>query len=161
MSEPIDELKGIASELTAFQKSFESSECFKQLERLKEVASDVGQSWSRSWLGYQSLVYYSNLKAPPPGHHFSSEWGFHPGISDTTGDWREFEIGVVEGEIRSRAGNPDLSAAKGTAKIGLGLFLEKKESLGSILNALNSTSSDPYLHKLLDEANALLPTSQL
>jgi predicted nucleotide-binding protein len=156
MSEAIDELKAIASELTAFQESFDSSESFKLLERLKRAASDVAQSWSRSWLGYHSHVYYSDLATPPPGHHFSIEWGFDPALGETTGDWREFKAGVVEREVYRRAGDPDLSTAKRTSKTGKSLFLSKKETLVSILHALVSTSNEPYWQKLLEEANGVI-----
>lgn len=155
MSDPIDELKAIASELVAFQESFESSESFRLLERLKEVAAQTDKSWSRSWMGYHSRVYHSDLNAPPPGHHFSSEWGFDPLSGDTVGDWKEFKDEVIEAEIHRRAGNLDLSAAKEAAEVGRRLFHEKQETIVSILHSLGPTPGS-YLSKLLDEANAII-----
>lgn len=156
MSEPIDELRTIASGLMAFREDFEGNKDYKILDDLKQVAAEVGRSWSRSWLGYQACVYYSDLNPPPPGHHFSSEWGFDP-FSETTGEWVEFTSEQIEEEIHRRAGDPDLSGSRNISKKGLELFLEKKEALVSILQAQVAISKDDaYLAKLLVEANAVI-----
>jgi hypothetical protein len=159
MSEPIDELKVITADLSNFSESFRSADFMKTLDRLREAAQQVGQSWSGSWEGYQAHVYYANLKPPPPGHHFSSEWGLAVGVTSalggTHGDWRELPAEQVEAEIYRRAGNPDLVAARKAAEAGTTLFNKRKEDLLSILHALAASSSQPYLQKLLDEANAV------
>jgi hypothetical protein len=49
-------------------------------------------------LGYQASVYYNDLQTPPPGAHFSQEWGLMDrfGIQGTTGDWREFRTKEIK-----------------------------------------------------------------
>jgi hypothetical protein len=153
MSEPIEELKAIASRLTTFYESFESEDSYKSLEILKAKCGEISQSWSRSCIGYHANVYYNGLEPPPPGRHFSSEWGFDQ-FGDTAGGWMEYKAGIVETEIHRRSGNPDLSSMKEIAEAGHSLFLEMQETILSILHATDSI--DPYIQKLLDEANSII-----
>ena len=71
-------------------------------------------------MGYHARVYYNGFKTPPPGHHFSIEWGLNEDASDgTRGDWREYDPEVVSQHIIKQAGNPDLGSAKEVAVRGL------------------------------------------
>jgi Predicted nucleotide-binding protein containing TIR-like domain len=128
-------------------------EVLKPLELLEDSANEVAKAWGHSWFGYQSHVYYEGLKPPPPGAHFSSEWGFKALYSmGTTGDWEEFPRGVVEAEIRRRAGNPDLSqAAAESDKVRL-VFEQRRDDITSILRTANGKHEDQFLEKLLEEA---------
>lgn len=80
---------------------------------LEDAAEAVAKAWSGSSLGYHADVYYARPHSPPPGDHFSSEWGlmesFAPG---TSGDWREHDHDEVKAAVREAAGNPDLSMQK-------------------------------------------------
>ena len=38
---------------------------------LYKASNEVGQSWSKSWLGYQANVYYRNFRTPGEGDYFS------------------------------------------------------------------------------------------
>src|SRR5579872_6041671 len=100
MSELTAELKGIHQELETFVDSYDASIGATSVNALEEAANAAGKAWSQSWLGYQSRVYYRNLQPPPPGAHFSSEWGFKQlhSIPTTTGDWVEFPEDAVEAE---------------------------------------------------------------
>jgi len=90
MSETIAELKGIYDEVQSFIESLGRPEIVKPLEALEKSASEVGKAWGHSWLGYQSRVYYEELKPPPAGAHFSSEWGFQGFSMGTRGAWVPF-----------------------------------------------------------------------
>ncbi|MGB9151125.1 MAG: hypothetical protein WCB36_12855, partial [Burkholderiales bacterium] len=81
----------LANELTSYAE-LDSPE----IDFLIEVAKEVGKSWSGSWLGYHSLIYYEGFKIPPPGARFSQEWGFMAtAFPKTTGDWHEFSAEAV------------------------------------------------------------------
>src|SRR5581483_11988767 len=103
MSELISELKNIYDELLAIVESFEKAEIAGPLDALENSANQVEKAWGHSWLGYQAYVYYEGLKPPPPGAHFSSEWGFK-GLHTmgTRGNWQQFPEDVVEAEIKKR-----------------------------------------------------------
>ena len=65
------EIYKIADNLLKQSKRIEK----KELNKLEETAINVGKSWSGSWLGYHSRVYYRDLQPVPPGARFSKEWG--------------------------------------------------------------------------------------
>jgi len=72
----------------------------RPLYNLMKAAEEVGKSWSGSWMGHHSRVYYKDLQLVPPGAHFPEE---------IVGNWVEYEFeGVVEA-IYEMADNPDCS----------------------------------------------------
>jgi hypothetical protein len=79
----------------------------------------------------------------------------HHRLLGTVSAWKEFKVDYVKAEIYRRAGDPDLSAAQKASETGTALFSDKKENLLSILHASIASSAEPYLQKLLDEANGI------
>src|SRR2546430_2509664 len=75
-------------------------------------------------------IYYSGFKPPPPGAHFSSEWG--PERSHD--EWTEYSYDVVRDAILERAGKPDLARLET-------LFAELKARFDRDRNALDSILS--------------------
>lgn len=148
------ELRDIYKELQSFADGTEAADITKPLAALEKSANTVGKAWSHSWLGYQSKVYYQNLNPPPPGAHFSSEWGFIDGVGGlcTYGDWKEYDADAVKNEIAQKAGSPDLGSAKESAKRGMKLFDEKRDQIVSILETANSRRKDSFLERLREEA---------
>ncbi len=73
--EPHEELLEIADRLEGLSQPATVPEVKEPLERLEEAAIRIGKAWSGSCLGYHSRIYYRDLTPPPPGAHFSSEWG--------------------------------------------------------------------------------------
>jgi hypothetical protein len=153
MSEVVTELKGIYEELQSFAESFNNPEIAKPLDALEKSASEVGKAWGHSWLGYQSHVYYEGLEPPPPGANFSSDWGFMDlPITGTRGHWVQFPEGVVETEIKKRAGKATTTKAREAADKGRKFFEEKRDDVISILQTAKALHADPFLEKLLEEA---------
>src|SRR5205823_3445533 len=108
MSELADRLFALAEQLDALGKEHQSSNVSEPLRRLRDAANEIGHSWSGSWLGYQSRVYYAGLQPTPPGAHFSIEWGFQDlsyGLDiGTRGDWEEYTLDSIRHVIFSNAG---------------------------------------------------------
>jgi hypothetical protein len=153
MSEAVTELKGIYAELRSFADSFNNPEIAKPLDALEKSATEVGKAWGHSWLGYQSHVYYEGLEPPPPGANFSSEWGFMDvPFGGTSGDWVQFPEGAVETEIKKRAGKPNTTEAQEAADKGRKFFEQKRDDVISILQTAKALHADPFLEKLLEEA---------
>ncbi|MBI4962478.1 MAG: nucleotide-binding protein [Desulfomonile tiedjei] len=148
MSELIDELLHIDSELRDFVKKYKRPEIDEPLKRLTKACEEVGKAWSRSWIGYQANVYYADLEPPPPGDHFSAEWGFE----SSSGDWHEYDHDGVRNFIHEKAGNPDLKAAHDLEKEGGSLIDNKRSEIISILETVLSLRQDPFLNSLKDEA---------
>ena len=155
MTDAITELRDIHQELEAFLASGNAQAVDAPLDALEESANQVGKAWGGSWLGYQSNVYYADLRPAPPGAHFSSEWAFLGAFQGTTGDWQEYDRDTVKHEVVSRARSPDLEPGKAAANIGRELFEQKRDQLLSILEAAKPSGVDKFIEQLLEEAGKL------
>lgn len=81
----------------------------READVLIESATEIGKSWSGSWFGYHSRVYYENFEPPPPGAVFSQEWGLMESLSmGSRGAWHEYRFDDVVALIEKRAGNPSI-----------------------------------------------------
>lgn len=126
-----------------------------QLEALSDLADRFGKAWSGSNLGYHAFVYYRDFEAPPPGSHFSVEWGLERSWPSrgTSGDWVENSYDSVRAEIRERAGSPPLEAA---AEKGKGDRAEldsfKQDVVSALTVASAQNSGDQFLTDLLSRA---------
>ena len=123
------------------------------LIRLDNAANTIGKAWSGSWLGYQASVYYNNLQPPPPGAHFSQEWGLMDryGIQGTTGDWREFGPEALEEVIHEIAGNPDIEILRKVSEEVAHTFESLKADMLSIVTTALSDETDPFLVNLKEQ----------
>jgi predicted nucleotide-binding protein len=157
-----DELFEIAEQLDSIRARFEVAEVKVPLENLENAANNVGKTWSGSWLGYHSRIYYRNFQSPPPGAHFSQAWGpMHYFTDGTTGDWTEYEYDKVRKTIYDMAGNPDLKVIRKLAEAARSSIEDKRlEILSSISTAMNQRP-DPFLSKLREELDeASVPTAR-
>lgn len=158
MNHLIDELTAAHTSLAQAAQASADPADSKFLAALEDAASQVGRSWSGSWLGYHSRVYYKGLRPPPPGAHFCVEWGFLSAISSGThGDWVEYEYDAVVAEIYRRAGNPDLSHARELAEQADAALEHGRDQVVGILELAHATRADPFISRLLDDAKASAP----
>lgn len=126
------------------------------LTALREASAAVRRAFSGSWQGYHSRVYYADFAVPPPGAHFSQEWGLMDAFSmGTTGDWREYPFDFVRDYILELAGNPDLTFAEdAAAKADARFSAAKSEALSIFQNELEG-GADSFLENLRDQINEL------
>jgi hypothetical protein len=112
------ELHGVYERLQEYADQATQPAIEGPLKALERTAEDVGRASSGSWLGYHALVYYQNLKLPPPGAHFSAEWGLVTvySVRHSQGEWVEYPFDQVKDAILTKAGNPDLGAARQLAE---------------------------------------------
>lgn len=124
---------------------------FAALDSLTDASDVIGKSFSGSWLGYHSRVYYAGFKPPPSGSQFSQEWGINKNelISmGTRGDWREYAFDEVIQRIYELAGNPSLEMIRADCEQACLLFDHLKSEIISILEIEISENNDPFLVKL-------------
>ena len=89
MKDIISELKRIKEKCSKIEFEFEKDEIVHIKSNLEMSISQISRAWSNSWLGYQAYVYWKNFTIPPPGYHFSIEWGFHENFyGPTPGKWQ-------------------------------------------------------------------------
>lgn len=148
-------LQEIISNLESVDRSWSQEEINRPLDKLTSAIATVARSHGGSWLGWQALVYYSGFQPPPPGHHFSSEWGKDTSLSmfgeGTQGDWAEYTQETVVQHINELADNPDLGHVQQLAGETASTFDSAKLEIESMLRALISNTSDKYYESLLDE----------
>ena len=108
-----DDLFAVARKLSDRCNRLEDTDFSKSLDKIEEAANQVGKSWSGSWLGYHSCVYYERFAEPPIGARFSQEWGL-TSIGDTV--WREYRFDDVIDKIKEIAGNPDITPQEKESK---------------------------------------------
>jgi hypothetical protein len=111
--EPHEELLEIADRLEKLSQAAMVPEIKDALERVEDAASTIGKAWSGSCLGYHARIYFRSLEPPPPGAHFSPEWGMEDSwpINATTGDWVEYDPDAIKTTILRNAGNQNLDLA--------------------------------------------------
>ena len=106
-----EELFSLAANLKKVADDTETDQISKPLAALEDAAKTIGRSFSGSWQGYHSRVYYEGFSPPPPGAHFSQEWGLMDSYMSrlgSHGDWREYDSEEVSVRIHELAGMPSL-----------------------------------------------------
>ena len=105
-------------------------------------------------MGYHAYVYYAGLASPPPGAHFSQEWGLMQAFSGgTVGEWVEFDPDEVEVAIKEAAGNPDMTPA---SSLSAEIAAEFETSRMDVLSVLEPRKAkDQLLQRLWDRLDKL------
>lgn len=163
MSELHEELLQIADKIELYAQEAKQENIILPLSKLAEAANSVGKAWSGSWLGYHASIYYNNFQVPPPGDHFSQEWGMEELFDQrdgTTGDWREYKNDDVIKAIHVLADNPNLDSARELSEKAENAFDTEKHEVLSLLSTILSEKSDPFISNLKDDVEKLDVLSQ-
>ena len=135
------------------------------LQRLGKAAKEIGKAWSGSWTGYHANVYYRDLQPPPPGAHFSTEWGGMESsfLKGTTGPWTEYDRTSVVKAIYRLAGNPNMTTVETFNRSAGRYFDRAKNSLLSIIDIELSSFPSEFLatQKAVVAGLTLLSESEL
>ncbi len=156
----IQELFDIADKLEALSKDQTVSNFQPDLQKILDACDEIGKSASGSWLGYHANVYYSNFAPPPPGDHFSTEWGLMDIFGDfgSEGDWHQVPTEVVIEHIYSLCGNPELKTPEDAAKVLISEYDRLASEAQSILStAIKEHSDDKFLQEILDTISIAKP----
>ena len=156
------ELFDIAAKLSAAAETGDAETIVGPLSALEAAAKVVGRAFSGSWQGYHSRVYYADLATPPPGAHFSQEWGLMDNYMTSLGsrgEWQEYDGERVKAHIRESAGNPDLTQADEASTSAADIFESAKSDLLSILENELIDGSDAFLENLKSQVEKLAPMS--
>ena len=156
MNEMIDDFSQLSMELDTIISESRFDEFEKPLKKLEQAAKQIEKSWSGSYLGYHSRVYYEKFQVPPPGANFSSEWGLMGSFLDgTTGNWKEFTYDYVHSKIFEMSGDPDLKNVRKLAQKARELFEAKRREINSILNNLSESQKDSFIENLQSEIEGM------
>jgi predicted nucleotide-binding protein len=150
-----EQLRTAASELehAATERSESDAEA---VQRVIEAADRIGHAWSGSNIGYHSRIYYTSFETPPPGIHFSSEWGrMGGGLQGTTGQWAEYQRDAVTDTIFTFAGDIDLEPIKSKTAHLRTAYESAQDTAISILSAYLQFSDDTYIASLKEKIERL------
>ena len=148
MSAASEELFEVADRLDSVSVRGKAPEVEDPLRALEAAADQVGKTWSGSFIGYHSRVYYHGLEPPPPGAHFSPEWGFVQVFGqDTRGQWEENDFDSVQRAIRRAAGDPDLDLAQRLAEEAREAFEDSRAEVVSILSVMPEERDDTIVEQ--------------
>lgn len=132
---------------------------YSEIMKLVDESGKVAPSWSGSWLGYHSCVYYENLEAPPAGAHFSTEWGLDDRVGilgmGSTGNWIEYSHADIVSYIEQRAGNPDLSGPARESVRAKEAIEDVKSNILSLIHSQGNLVEDHFLKKLMEEMEGI------
>ena len=148
------ELIKLSDEIDDYLKTHKDDKFFQQLNSLQETAENIGMSWSQSWLGYHSCVYYNNFCPPPHGAVFSPQLGLepYPYINPTNGEWVAYNYSDVIEYILESSGNVNLDELGATSRTTLEFFEEKKAVVISELSIFTKKiPDDKYVNDLSDK----------
>lgn len=156
-----EELFDIAKKLNAVGAAADRANIREPLNALQKAADELKRSFSGSWLGYHSRVYYAGLNPAPPGANFSQEWGLEElfGNLGSRGDWEEFDPESVKAIIYQKASDPDLTSARKAATEAAKAFDAFKSDIISVLETETGDIPDKFLLRLKDDIDKLEPLS--
>lgn len=98
MSKIYTTLKKLKSEIKIFESllSKKLDTYPKILDELMKRVGTIEESWSKSWIGFHSSLYYGDFEKPPAGDVFNIEWG---SINDFSDKWQDRQYKDVSSVI--------------------------------------------------------------
>lgn len=155
-----NELQKIADKLI----SYEDVDLDK-LDEFLNINDNVAKSFSGSWLGYHSRVYYKGFNRPPAGAVFSSEWGMMDAFSmGSRGDWVEYQYDYVIDYIYNQANNIDLDDyEKNSIEASTTFENCKSDVLSIVYSNRDNIKDDKFLTDLIEkiEKSSVLKRSDI
>ena len=99
--EILEKLEGLINE---FKRDYGENlvELVQISDKIMNACNKIERSWSGSFAGWHSTMYYKNFEPPSLGNRFSGEWGGIYGIPD---GWHERTPEEVVQEIERLVGN--------------------------------------------------------
>lgn len=149
------ELESISEHMRTLAERRDDPEVSKPLSKWETAASKVEAAWSGSNLGYHATVYYADFAPPPPGAHFSVEFGLMEGFDDGVGNWREYRREEVHDHIERLADYAEWIVPEAFSKEARAVFDEARSTTISTLSTYLAGHADPYIENLKSEIEAI------
>ena len=143
----LQELLQIANQLSKYE-DYNPPE----LDALEQAANSIGKSWSGSWLGYQSRVYYADFQLPPHGAVFLQD---RVHIAARGGNWKEYDFHEVVQFIHQKAGNSSTDLPAIYSKEAIEAFEQAKVSALSLVHANYDVASNKFTASLVAKIESL------
>jgi predicted nucleotide-binding protein len=155
MRDSLIEISDLKVKCTEALKIYDDPRIINIFEALDKSVENVARSWSKSWLGYQSHVYYVGFTSPQPYDCFSIERGFKGSFSNSVSEnWREYNSDQVFKIILSKANikQEDFDNFEKSFIPAKKAFQDSKDDFITLVEILYNGNNDKYLEKILNEA---------
>ncbi|KHT15061.1 TIR domain-containing protein [Pectobacterium brasiliense] len=142
------EVQKIADKLTPYENNE-----IDEVDNLIDITKEISKSFSGSWLGYHSRVYYRGFTPPPAGAVFSPEWGLMDAFSmGSVGDWVEYQHDYVIDYIHNESSNIELADfIKDSNKANAIFDVCKSDVLSLIHSNKDILGEDKFLTDLIEK----------
>lgn len=142
------ELQKIADNLTAFENNE-----LDEIDHLIDITEEISKSFSGSWFGYHSRVYYRDFNTPPSGAIFSAEWGLMDSFSmGSVGDWVEYQYDAVINYIHNEWNDNELDEYIKISNKANSIFeVCKSDTLSLIYSNKETLGEDKFLMDLIEK----------
>lgn len=160
MSDLLEDIDQIINGLDdLFQEGIEK-EIPKKLEQLKRATNAVGESSSKSWIGYHAFLYIKDFQTPDRADYFDASWGLRRDteaspFNMTKGRWEEYDQERVCQEILRRTGLPDRNDLWTFSQKAKSKFQRGQTNLLSIIDIKQSEGNSQFLLRLKTELEVL------
>jgi hypothetical protein len=149
MKDLTESLNTLSARLDAVVSRIDQANVMSSLASLEDAVSKAAESFSGSWIGYHSRVYYEGLSAPPAGAHFSPEWGLmRVSVQGTRGKWVEYTYNNIYEHLRQQTTGVGLDDLITLANSVGDDISSGQEELVSILSAICEENDEEYLRSL-------------
>lgn len=126
------------------------------LDALERSISILARSSSGSWLGYHANVYYRGFQTPPPGDHFSTEWGLmalHGHRS--TGGWHEMAFDTVRSAIFAEVDPEFQNRLASISEEARAVFDESFNTLSTLVEVVYEEGKSAILEELKTQVHGI------
>ena len=157
----ISELSSISAELIMLADENPGDK--EKLDELWQQINIVSKSFSGSWLGYHSKVYFRDFDVPDPGSHFSQEWGLKStyGSSGSRGDWIEYTEKEVFDHIYDGVGYFDIVPLQAQAEAVEEKFCTLKNAALTIIDDAFTEPNSDFVQTTLQGIRDNEPTTEI
>ena len=146
----LQELLQIANQLSKYQDYNPPG-----LDALEKTANSLRESWSGSWLGYQSRVYYADFQPLPPEVTFSKEWGLSREMNSDL-YWEEHTFKeVVQFIVRQTPGITSNDLCDADSQEATEAFKQAQASTLSLVHANYNLENNKFMAKLVAKIESL------
>ncbi len=156
-----EELTELKNKLVPILEEAETKDFQEPIQNIINAIEKVGQSFSGSFIGYHSKVYYEGFETPPAWAQFSAEWGIKDVMNNgTNGDWKIYTEDNVVNHIKGLSNNSDLSFAMALDKKARKLFACVQSEALSILENEIRDYPDKFVEKIQEDIENTHPISK-
>lgn len=163
MEDIIEEFNEISGKCKTLADRFSEKTIAAIIERFEQVIKEAEVSWSGSWIGYHATTYLERFAPRTAADFFDVEWGLMErgfgGMGRSRGRWVVYEENDVRKLIiESGGGDSADSTLTDLARDSREGFLDAKNAMLALLDALLSRFKDAPLKEIRVELNKLQPS---